>query len=156
EDAVPAARLLEVVRRDQQASPFAGELVEQRCEQLGARDVDAAERLVQQEGVRVLDERASPEYALPLPARKPAEHRAGLVAQPDTLERLETALALTPPGRAPPASRRQRSHQRDVERGDGIVEARTLGLRHVAEAPRSRDRSGQRVQLAEQDAEEGR
>src|SRR5206468_8483575 len=143
QDSIPAARLLEVVRGDEEAAALARELVEERREQLGARDVDSAERLVEQKHVRVLDERTRGEDALALPARQPAEHRVRLLAQAYTIERCARALPIAPSHGKPPPPRRQRAHERHVECGDGVVEARALRLRDVAEPPRAGDRAGQ-------------
>src|SRR5207237_1156400 len=70
---VPARDLLDVMRRDQDSAPVGGELVEQPLEQLGARLVDARERLVEEQHGLVLDEGAGDENALALAARELAE-----------------------------------------------------------------------------------
>ena len=76
EHAVEAARLVDVVRRDQHAPPLAGEPVDERREHVGAGRVDARERLVEQHEARVLHERARDQHALALAARELAERRA--------------------------------------------------------------------------------
>src|SRR2546423_5435697 len=58
EDAVEAARLLEVVRRDEERATLAGEVAEEPLQEVGARLVDARERLVEEQDRRRLGERA--------------------------------------------------------------------------------------------------
>src|SRR5581483_8244587 len=114
------------------------------------------ERLVEEERRRVLDEGARDEHALALPARQPAELRARLGAEPDPAERVERGAAVRGAERPPPRHARERPHQGDVERVDRVVEPRALGLRDVSEPPRDADAPAQRLELAEQDAEERR
>ena len=75
--------------------------------------------------------------------------------EPDALERGARRLALGPARRQPPAARRERAHQRHVERADREVEPRALGLRHVRRPAAQLDPAGQRLELAEERAEEG-
>src|SRR5207249_4866726 len=75
--AVPRARLLDVVRRDQQAAPLAREVVEERRQHLGARDVHTAEGLVEQEYRSVLHQGARHPDTLSLSARELAELSPG-------------------------------------------------------------------------------
>ena len=154
EDAVPAARLLEVVRRDQDAAALASQLVEKAFEQVGARLVDARERLVEEEDRRVLDERAADEHALPLAAGELAELLLRQVAQADALQRRKPERALAAAERAPPRHPRERAHQRDVERGDRVVEPRALRLRDETEPGRNANRAAHHPQLAEECPEE--
>src|SRR5438067_9901536 len=91
---VPSARLLEVVRRDEDAASRLRELVEQLLEQLRARTVDARERLVEQEDRRVLHERARDEHALPLAAGELSELLVRERTQSDTPERGEREATL--------------------------------------------------------------
>src|SRR3989442_62373 len=96
EHAVPAACLFEVVPRDQKSPTFARERVEQRREELRARNVDAAERLVEQQHGCVLHERARDHYTLALAAGELAELLAGEIPQPDACERGERLRPLAP------------------------------------------------------------
>src|SRR5437588_11776678 len=54
EDAVEAAGLLEVVRRDEKPATLVGKVAEEPLEEVRARLVDARERLVEEEHRRVL------------------------------------------------------------------------------------------------------
>ena len=138
------ARLLEVVRRDQDAAALGGELVEQPLEQLGARLVDARERLVEQQDRRVLDERAGDEHALALAARELAEL---LVARGRRARRARAPRARRAarrrPGRRHHGEPRERAHQRDVERADRdsrAASARSAG--RSRSRPRAVERAG--------------
>ena len=111
-----------------------GELGQELLEQLGARLVDARERLVEEQDRRVLDERAGDERALALAARELAELRARERGEPHAIERLEREAPVSAARPSPPRQARERPHQRHVERADRVVEPRALGLRQVAEA----------------------
>src|SRR5207248_10276507 len=102
-------------------------------EQVGARLVDARERLVEEEDGGVLDEGPRDEDALPLAARELAELLLRQVAQADALERVEPERPLAPAERPPPRHARERPHQRHVERRHRVVEPRSLRLGHEAE-----------------------
>ena len=92
EHAVEAARLVDVVRRDQHAAALGGEPVDQRREHLGAGRVDARERLVEQHEAGVLHERAGDQHALALAARELAEGAAPRARSRSTAaERVERA-----------------------------------------------------------------
>src|SRR5205085_6078908 len=132
EHAVEAARLLEVVGRDEEAASLGRELAEQALEELRARPVDARERLVEEERRGVLDERPRDEDALPLAAGELAELLVREPLEPDARERGESRPALAPAERPPPGQARERAHECDVERADRVVEARALGLRDEA------------------------
>src|SRR5215211_2857917 len=73
EDAVGAARLLEVVGSDHQRPPLAGQLADQGFEALGAGPVEAGEGLVEEEDPGLLNEAAGDQDALALAARELAE-----------------------------------------------------------------------------------
>ena len=74
------------------------------------------ERLVEQEHRRVLDERAGEQGALALAAGQLAEADAGLLREPDAVERRAGGLAIGAARRQPPAPVRERAHDRHVER----------------------------------------
>ena len=105
EHAVEAARLLDVVRRDEHAAALGGEAVDERGEHVGARRVDARERLVEQHERGVLHERARHQHALALAARELAERALGELLETHLGERGERAPALAPPGRRHQGSR---------------------------------------------------
>src|SRR3954452_8081222 len=73
EDEIPLARLLDVVRGDQEAMAVAREIRQQPLEQLGTDGVESRERFVQQQQLRVLDQRTRDEDTLPLAAGEAAE-----------------------------------------------------------------------------------
>ena len=108
--------------RDQDAATLGSELGEERLEEVGARPVDSGERLVEEEGRRVLDERARDEHALALAARELAELAVGEGGESDPLERGSGKTALGAPREPPPRHTGERPHQRDVESGDRVVE----------------------------------
>src|SRR6478735_9191119 len=56
EDTVEAARLVDVVRRDQRAPSLGRQPVDERREYVGAGRVDTRERLVEEHEARVLNE----------------------------------------------------------------------------------------------------
>src|SRR5436190_23337 len=82
----------------------------------------AGEGLVEQQQPRVLDEGARDQNALALPARELAEGAVGLRSQPDGRERLERGAALDAARPPPPRKAGDRAHERNVERGHGVVE----------------------------------
>ena len=122
--------------------PSAASSPSSRSSSSRARLVDAGERLVEEQDRRVLDERAGDEHALALAAGELAELRArerrrGRRGRARRARDARLGAARPPP----PGQARERPHQRDVERGDRVVEPRALGLRHVAEAACGADRA---------------
>src|SRR5262249_34188144 len=113
------------------------------------RHVDAAERLVEQEHRRILDECARHQRALALSSGQLAELEACQVAEAYATERVDGMRALPLAERQPPRSRSERPQQRDVQCGDPVIQARALGLRDVAEALRPGDRATVRLELPE-------
>ncbi len=93
EDEIPAARLLQVVGGDHQAAALGGKLGEQLGQQLLARLVDPAVRLVEEHDRPVLDKRPCDEHPLALAARELAELRVGEVGEADTVERIQSRAA---------------------------------------------------------------
>ena len=128
QDALPGARLADVVGRHQQRPPLPPQLLEQRLDARGAGRVDARQRLVEQQHRRVLHQRAGDQHALALAAGELAEALARPILEADARERREARPAVE-------AAVERRAavgaHQRDVERGDREVEPRPLGLGHV-------------------------
>ncbi len=135
QDAIPRARLLDVVGGHQQAAALGGEIVEQRAQALGAGRVHARERLVEQQQRGVLDERPRDEHALALTAGEIAEGPLGAVRQADALERVTGERAVGSRRAPPPRHPRDGAHQRHVERADREIQARALGLGHERDAP---------------------
>ena len=154
--AVPPARLVDVVGGDHHAAPLGSELGEQRLQAIRARRVEPRERLVEEDHPRVLHQRTRDQYALALAAREVAEGRVGLLGQPHGRQRRPRRAALRASGAPPPGQRRDRSHECDVERADGEVQPRALGLRDDGEARGCPQRSGHGPELAEEHAEECR
>ena len=154
QNAVEAAGALDVVARHEQRPALGAQLLEHAGDQRGARRVDPRQRLVEQQQARVLHERACQQGALALATGELAEARAGAVGEADALERGRSRRPVGPARRQPPASARERPHQRDVERGDREVEPGALGLGDVGGAAGAVDAPGLRSQLAEQYAEE--
>ena len=115
--------------------PSAASSSSSAVEPLGARRVEAGERLVEQQQPRVLHERARDQHALALAAGQLAERSSarGRAARPRSSASSARRRSARP-GRPPPRQPGQRPHQRDVERGDRVVEARALGLRHGGRA----------------------
>ena len=156
QDAIPAARLLDVVGGDQQHAALGAQVVEDPHDRLLAGLVDSRERLVEQQHAGVLDERAGDQHALALAARQRAEALARVLGEADALQRSARQRAVG--GGHAPVPRRARigAHQRDVERADGEVQARALGLRDVRCRAGDRDLAGDARKLAEQGAEQRR
>src|SRR5205823_8175084 len=125
-------------------------------EQLGARLVDPRERLVEEQDGRLLDEGAGDEDALALTARELSELRVGELGESHARECPDRSPPLSRSDRSPPREPRERAHERHVEGGHGIVEARALGLRDEPEPRRDVERAAPRAKLPEQHAEEGR
>ena len=77
--------------RDEHRAPLGGEAAQQRA-QIDARlRVEARRRLVQQQHVRVVHERAGQAEPLLLPAREHPRGRIGEVGQPDLREQSDGA-----------------------------------------------------------------
>src|SRR5690242_14186746 len=110
QDAVEAAGLLQVVRRDEEGATLTREVDEEPLEEVGTRLVDARERLVEEQHRRVLDERAGDEHALALAAGELAELLAGERGEADAVERGERSAAVGAPDRTPPGHARERPH----------------------------------------------
>ena len=91
--AVEAARLLDVVGGDQQRAALVAQLAQHGLDPRGARRVDARQRLVEQQHARVLDERAGDQHALALAAGERPEAGAGVLGEPDALERRARGVA---------------------------------------------------------------
>src|SRR5436190_23423703 len=66
EDCIPAPRLVEVVRGDDDAAPLRRQLGDQGLEALGGRDVEPGEGLIEKQQLGVLDKAPGDENSLPL------------------------------------------------------------------------------------------
>ena len=157
EHPIPRARLLHVVRRDHHGTALAGEIVDQLHELRGAGLVEAGERLVQQQQV------ARPARARARPARAGAgrrtarrRSRVARSARPTAPSASSARRRSARPGRRHHGSRASVPISATSSALTGIVEARALGLRHRAAAAADRDRPRERLQLAQQHAEERR
>ena len=117
--------------------PSSAQLGEQRLDALGADRVDGAERLVEQQHRRVLDQRPGQQHPLALAARQLAEALvAALSSRPTRASACGRRVALRPARRQPPAPVAQRAHQGHVQRADREVEPRAVGLGQVGRAGR--------------------
>ena len=140
DDAVPAPRLLDVVRGDEQDAALVAQLAEQRLDARAARPRRRRERLVEQQHRRVLQQRAGDQHALALAAGERRRSgggrgRRGRRARAPRRAASRSARAT----RRQAGVRRVRAHQHDVERADREVEPRAIGLRHVGrQRPRAR------------------
>ena len=105
----PSARAcVDVVGGDQQRAALRGEAAQQVLQPLGARGVEAAERLVEQDHRRVLHERAGDEHALALAAGQIAERASAGSARP-TAASASRARAALGTARPPPPRQARRS-----------------------------------------------
>src|SRR5207245_5208106 len=77
------------------------------------------------------------------------------VVETDERKRFVRAPALGAARAPPPGQAAERAHQGHVERGHGIVEARPLGLGDGAATSADPDRAAKRLELPQQDPEEG-
>ena len=87
------------------------------------------------------------------PERSP-KVSSGDRARPTRSSAASREPALGTAGPPPPGQARERAHQRNLQRGDGVVEAGALGLGDGRRRPADLDRPAQRPQLAEQDAQQ--
>ena len=155
EHEVEAARALDVVARHEQRPALAAQLGEERRRSAGrspGRRPPAARRAA----ARARPARARAPAARAGAGRPRARRRAcpPVRREPDALERRARRGAVGAARRQPPAPVRERAHQRDVERAHREVEPRALGLRHVGGPAAQRDAARERLELAEQGAEE--
>ena len=84
---------------------------------------------------RLLHERPGDQDALALAAGERAERRVGELGHPDLAERLAGSPPLGSARRPPPRERRERSHERDVQRRDREVKSGPLRLGHPPQRP---------------------
>ena len=154
EHPVEAARLVDVVGRDEHAAALGGEAVDQRGQHAGAGRIDARERLVEQREARILHERAGDQHALSLASRELAERASARLsrARPPRVPRARGG-ARARPARLHHGRRETEPISGDIQSGDGVVEPRALRLRHDAAAAPSVEPAGERLELAEQGAE---
>ena len=153
---VPAARLVDVVRGDEQRAALAGQPHEQLLEALGAdasRPVKGSSRSTTSASctsARATSTRwrwppeRSPKVACAWSARPMASSASRACAR-------SRAARAPPPGQA-----RDRAHDGDVERADREVQPRALGLRHDPAAGGSQHGAQAWRELAEQDPEQRR
>src|SRR5262249_12853719 len=132
------------------------EVDEQLLEQLFARPVDPDEGLVEKQNRRVLHERPRNEHALSLAARLLPELGVREVCEADPAQGIARKSALPPSVRPPPREPGKRSHQRDIERADRIVEARALGLGNERRGRIPDQLALEWIELPEQQPEERR
>src|SRR3954452_2338950 len=154
EDEIPLARLLDVVRGDQEAMAVAREIRQQPLEQLGTDGVESRERFVQQQQLRVLDQRTRDEDTLPLAAGEAAERAVCQLLHADGGERFKGLAPLAPTGAPVPREARDGPHRRDVEGGHREVESGALGLGDERAAGIQLEPTVQRGKLAEECAEQ--
>ena len=127
------------------ARPFAREHVDQLGEPRRARRVEPGERLVEEHHVGVLQQRARDQHALALPARELAERHAGVLAQPDALERRERAgpiRASRPPPPRAAADARPSARRRAPRPDSPAASARSGAPCRSARARRATPRLG--------------
>src|SRR5215207_5967581 len=148
QNAIPLARLADVVRRHEQRAALGAELGEQRVDPCRADAVDAGERLVEQQHRPDQD-------ALALAAGERAEARVRLVREADALEHRARGIAIAPGDAPEPRGARVGAHQHDVEGAHGEVEPRALRLGHVRGCAWQLDLAAPDRQLAQQRTEEG-
>jgi hypothetical protein len=141
---------------DDRRPPLGCERSDQRFQALGAGAVQAGEGLIEQQDLRVLNEAACDQDALALPAGELAESLSGKRVEPDFAQCIHRGLALAPPRPTPPGQPRERPHRRYVEGRDRIVELRALGLWDGGAASPDAEGPGERGQLAQQGAQQGR
>ena len=131
------ARLLDVVRRDQHAAPLGRRARSSSASStLGARGVEAGERLVEQQHRASWTSARAISTRWRWPPDSSPKVRSASSLEADPRERRARAPRSARPGPPPPRQPRERAHQRDVERADGEVEPRALGLRDAAAARR--------------------
>jgi hypothetical protein len=156
EHEIPRARLLDVVRGDQDAVALVSEGLKQLLEAISADSVEPGERLVEQEQLGVLDQSARDQDTLALPTGEVAERTLSKVGEPNGVERLESIRALRTPRPPVPRNPSDGPHRRDVKCRHGKVKPRPFGLRDKSSTNTNVDFAANRGELAEQGTEERR
>lgn len=98
-----------------------------------ADDVDAVERLVQQQQPRLGGDRPRQQHSLALPTRQRAEPVARTLGEAHLLQRLRRRRAIGPARASEPADLPVTAHHHDLLDRDGEVGVESVGLGHVGD-----------------------
>ena len=141
--AVHREHLLEALRRGRQVVGRGDDRLaavrlglEEVHQQLLGRRVDAGDRLVEEEQVRLRGERPGEEHAPALAAREPPDLRPEMGRHADLLERVANGAAVICARPADRPQPRESAHHHHVLDGDREPPVHELGLGHVRDAAR--------------------
>ena len=154
------AHQFDIVQRGKNGAPFAVPPPDQRDEIGDGLGIDGAERLVEQDKGRILQQQAREQDPLELAARECADETVGEVLESDRGERARDLLPVAPVETAPGADLAPQPHGRAVEHGDGKEPVDLDLLREIGDAGLSQtvelEASAERPKLADDAFEQGR
>ena len=126
----------ELVRHEQHRGVvLLHEVHERVAEQLLRLDVDAGDRFVEHEQLRIGGERARDQRALLLPARELVQPLAPLVGERDRFERVVDRVAVGGASPSPPSLLGQPAGRHHLLDGGGEIGRDARALRHVPDPP---------------------